>query len=84
MEQGFLKSRLPEWTIAEIEYIRNAYDFLGVNYYTTYKQPRISSEPQTIPSFADDLGYYTGVYDVIWKNTTVGWLKVKTIYLLFP
>ncbi|XP_066262699.1 myrosinase 1-like [Euwallacea similis] len=34
--QGFNTSRLPEFTEEEVELIKGTYDFLGVNYYTTY------------------------------------------------
>jgi beta-glucosidase/6-phospho-beta-glucosidase/beta-galactosidase len=33
--KGFRKSRLPELTQEEIEYIRGTYDFIGLNSYTT-------------------------------------------------
>lgn len=34
-DQGFVRSRLPAFTIEEVEYIRQSHDFFGVNYYTT-------------------------------------------------
>ena len=34
-EAGFRKSRLPQFSKEEIEYIRGTYDFIGLNSYTT-------------------------------------------------
>lgn len=34
-EAGFRKSRLPEFSKEEIEYIRGTFDFIGLNSYTT-------------------------------------------------
>lgn len=35
LKENYKKSRLPEFTAAEVEYVRGTSDFLGLNYYTS-------------------------------------------------
>lgn len=35
LKENYKKSRLPEFTEAEVEYVRGTSDFLGLNYYTS-------------------------------------------------
>lgn len=57
-EQGFFRSRLPEFTPEEVEYIKGSSDFYGLNHYTTYLVYRNESAVgrYDVPSFYDDLG----------------------------
>ncbi|GBP54370.1 Myrosinase 1 [Eumeta japonica] len=63
-EQGYSKSRLPELTPDEIVYVRGAYDFLGVNHYSTFVAYRNASANYSTnilygtakgPSYLDDI-----------------------------
>ncbi|XP_034837123.1 myrosinase 1-like [Maniola hyperantus] len=57
-EQGFPRSRLPEFTPEEIEYAKGTSDFYGFNHYSTryYTRSTYTSGSKPIPSYADDLG----------------------------
>ncbi|XP_075991782.1 lactase/phlorizin hydrolase-like [Anticarsia gemmatalis] len=56
--QGFPRSRLPEFTPEEIEYVRGTSDFFGLNHYSTYLTYRNDSVigRYDVPSYYDDLG----------------------------
>lgn len=63
LEQGFPRSRLPELTPEEIEYIRGTSDFFGLNHYVSnlvYRNESVIGNYQS-PSLRDDLGvnFYT-------------------------
>ncbi|GBP55852.1 Lactase-phlorizin hydrolase [Eumeta japonica] len=76
-EQGFPRSRLPEFTEEEIEYVRGTSDFFGLNHYTTYLVYRNESVQNLydVPSFYGDSD--TGAYqDAEWEDAASVWLKV--------
>ncbi|XP_026756863.2 myrosinase 1-like [Galleria mellonella] len=56
-EQGFTRSRLPEFTPEEVEYIQGTSDFFGLNHYSTYYVVRNESVKgmYEVPSFFDDM-----------------------------
>ncbi|CAG4954208.1 unnamed protein product [Colias eurytheme] len=57
-EQGFLRSRLPEFTPEEIEYVRGTSDLYGLNHYSTqliYRNESVKGFYK-IPSMYDDTG----------------------------
>lgn len=61
-EQGFPRSRLPDFTKDEIEYIRGSSDIFGLNHYWTlyvYRNESVRGAYES-PSYEDDLGvkYY--------------------------
>ncbi|CAH2240549.1 jg21023, partial [Pararge aegeria aegeria] len=58
LEQGFPKSRLPEFTPEEIEYIRGSSDIFGLNHYFSYSVYRNESVygKYKSPSLLDDVG----------------------------
>ncbi|XP_045533103.1 myrosinase 1-like isoform X1 [Pieris brassicae] len=55
-EQGYPRSRLPEFTQEEIHYVRGTSDFYGFNHYTTYFLTRKWYTPEVVPSQVDDIG----------------------------
>lgn len=56
-EQGFSRSRLPEFTPEEIDYVRGSSDFFGLNHYSTYIVYRNESlnNYHNVPSYYDDI-----------------------------
>ena len=72
-EQGYARSRLPEFNSEWIAYIRGTADFLAVNHYTSrLVEPGDSGK---VPSHEDDQGLAQGV-DKSWKSSASSWLKV--------
>ncbi|XP_013168109.1 PREDICTED: lactase-phlorizin hydrolase-like [Papilio xuthus] len=66
--QGYPRSRLPEFTQEEIEYIRGTSDYFGLNHYSTkyvYRNESVVNYYES-PSFEDDLGVIMYTYDD-WK-----------------
>ncbi|GBP54376.1 Myrosinase 1 [Eumeta japonica] len=66
-EQGFPRSRLPQFTAEQVNYLRGSFDFLGINHYSTYLAYRNYSEDYTnnfgysysgIPSLPDDISVH--------------------------
>ncbi|XP_012548562.2 lactase/phlorizin hydrolase [Bombyx mori] len=84
-EQGFLRSRFPELSPEEVQYIRGTSDFFGVNHYSTYLAYRNESVVghYAVPSYFDDAGviYYAkdewaiGTHNRI-KTTPWGFYKL--------
>ncbi|XP_045536187.1 lactase-phlorizin hydrolase [Papilio machaon] len=64
-EQGFYRSRLPEFTEEEIDYVRGTSDYFGLNHYLTYYVYRNQSliNYYESPSFEEDMGVITYIYD---------------------
>ncbi|KPI94624.1 Myrosinase 1 [Papilio xuthus] len=60
-EQGYPRSRLPEFTPEEIDYVRGSSDYFGLNHYSTFIVYRNESVYgyHDAPSFADDLEVLT-------------------------
>nr|CAB38854.2 cardenolide 16-O-glucohydrolase [Digitalis lanata] len=48
--------RLPCFTVEEEEMVRGSYDFLGVNYYTTYYAINLPIPPIAPPNYFSDMG----------------------------
>ncbi|XP_013189559.2 myrosinase 1 [Amyelois transitella] len=74
--QGFYRSRLPEFTPEEIEYVRGSSDFFGLNHYTSYLVYRNESvyTANEIPSYYDDME--SMVYQPNhWDGSASEWLK---------
>lgn len=76
LDQGYPRSRLPEFTDDEIVYIRGTSDFFGLNHYTTSiaKMPTNQAEIRA-PSFWDDINVIS-YQDPSWPSSASSWLKV--------
>ncbi|CAL1532660.1 unnamed protein product [Lymnaea stagnalis] len=73
--QGLSVSRLPEFTDDEKALNKGAYDFLGMNHYTSTlvaNKPR----PDSQPSYEQDQDIYTRA-DPCWPSSDVDWLKIN-------
>ncbi|OWR52151.1 seminal fluid protein CSSFP001, partial [Danaus plexippus plexippus] len=59
--QGFVRSRLPQLSEQEIDYIRGSSDVFGLNHYSTFYASRNQSVYTNYesPSFFDDMAAYT-------------------------
>lgn len=84
-QQGFTKSRLPRFTPAEIDRIRNTSDFFGINSYTSNlvtKNDR-NDAGYPIPSFMHDMNVIER-QDPSWPESGSEWLRVfpKGMYKL--
>ncbi|XP_052747119.1 myrosinase 1-like [Bicyclus anynana] len=77
-EQGFFRSRLPEFSPEEVELIKGSSDFLGINHYTSkliYRNASLTSDTYPSPSFYDDMGVMS-YYDSTWESGVSSWLKI--------
>ncbi|KAF2894139.1 hypothetical protein ILUMI_12035, partial [Ignelater luminosus] len=75
-KEGFKKSRLPEFTKEEVEYIKGTYDFFGLNHYTTVEVADIPDPPiGGKPSLFTDARATVG-YNPSWPSTSAPWLKI--------
>ncbi|XP_013165796.1 PREDICTED: myrosinase 1-like [Papilio xuthus] len=64
-EQGYPKSRLPEFTKDEIEFVKGTSDFYGFNHYSTKFYTRVGFERGMYPepSYDDDIGAIASYLD---------------------
>ncbi|KAJ2953849.1 hypothetical protein O0L34_g1480 [Tuta absoluta] len=60
-EQGYPRTRLPEMTPEEVDFVRGSADFLGINHYTTNLAYRNESVfgANVVPSMEDDMDILT-------------------------
>lgn len=80
-QQGFKRSRLPQFTPEEIERIRGTSDFFGINHYTTLlvtRNDRNNSANYPIPSYMHDMGVVETVNDD-WPTSGSEWLRVSVL-----
>lgn len=52
--EGYITSRLPEFTHDEIEYMKGTYDFLAINHYSTFLVKDKKPDPIAMPSLDKD------------------------------
>nr|CAI5862360.1 unnamed protein product [Callosobruchus analis] len=74
-QQGFKRSRLPEFTEEEQKYLKGTLDIIGLNHYTTNL---ISAQKNPYP---DAMGFYVDCevdsrQSDDWEKTGTGWLRV--------
>lgn len=78
-QQGFKRSRLPQFTHEEIMRIHNTSDFFGINSYTTVqvtRNDRNNSANFPVPSFVHDMGVVESA-DPSWPLSGSEWLRVS-------
>lgn len=73
-KQGFVSSRLPEFTKEEQNMIKGSADFFALNYYTSRKV-KYSKSPLEMQSFKTDKEA-EGIIDPSWPVPGVAWLAV--------
>lgn len=79
-QQGFKRSRLPQFTHEEILRIHNTSDFFGINSYTTVlvsRNDRNNSANFPEPSFNHDMGVVETA-DPNWPLSGSVWLRVSS------
>jgi beta-glucosidase/6-phospho-beta-glucosidase/beta-galactosidase len=78
-QQGFSKSRLPEFTSDEIKMIHKTSDFFGINSYTsvyvTSNDDVTNPAKHAVPSFPHDMGTIES-QDESWPRSGSVWLRV--------
>ncbi|CAH2059139.1 unnamed protein product, partial [Iphiclides podalirius] len=72
MEQGYPRSRMPEFTDEERAFVRGAADFFGVNHYTA-QLVSASGGDFIVPSLSDDVGATSYAPDD-WPVAASSWL----------
>lgn len=80
-QQGFKRSRLPQFTHDEIQRIHNTSDFFGINSYTTVlvtRNDRNNSANFPVPSFLHDMGVIESA-DATWPESGSEWLRVSSV-----
>lgn len=75
-KEGFEKSRLPEFTTEEIDFVKGTFDFLALNHYSTSMMNASAEAPIGTPSNSADIG------GIEWKRpewpvANVEWLTVS-------
>ncbi|XP_044265974.1 myrosinase 1-like [Tribolium madens] len=74
-KEGFEKSRLPEFTSDEIDYIKGTFDFLSLNTYTTSMVKWIDDYPIGNVGYDNDISV-VAYQDPSWNSSASSWLKV--------
>lgn len=73
-EEGFPRSRLPEFTPEEVELIRGTADMFGLNHYTSHMCTALPEGWGTRPSHYTDVGMSCTNED--FEGSASSWLKV--------
>lgn len=80
LAQGFYRySRLPKFSLLEKLEIRDAYDFIAINYYTSELATAGNDTERTEISFQSDCDVRT-YKDPSWEGSAASWLKVSVFY----
>lgn len=80
LEQGYPRSRMPEFTEEEKTFVRGAIDFFGVNHYSALLVSAAKDEEFIVPSLYGDAGVVTSVPDE-WPKAASSWLIVSPIII---
>ncbi|KAF5305916.1 hypothetical protein FQR65_LT07527 [Abscondita terminalis] len=75
INEGFSKSRLPEFTDTEKIYIRGAYDFIALNVYTKNLVKNVPEADFRSVHYNNDVKAEYSL-DSDWEGTSIPWLKV--------
>lgn len=73
--EGFPRSRLPEFTLAEKLWIRGTYDYLGLNHYSTWYVKKVPEVEIGEPRYAYDMGTER-FQDPNWEESGAEWNKI--------
>ncbi|XP_060533046.1 myrosinase 1-like isoform X2 [Cylas formicarius] len=73
-QEGYMRSKLPQFSSEEVAYVQGTYDFLGLNLYTTYLVEDFNRSTEK-PSYDKDLGVKIS-QDEKWSGSASHWLKV--------
>lgn len=77
--QGFPRSRLPEFTDEEREFVRGTSDFFGVNHYVSYYVSATENLLNNdVPSLLDDINVGT-YFPEEWPSSAFGVLPVSIL-----
>ncbi|XP_063542085.1 myrosinase 1-like [Cydia strobilella] len=82
-EQGYPRSRLPEFTEEEIALVQGASDFIGIGHYTASYVYAYASDYEAgniVPSLADDTNVGTSTPDE-WPTAASSWLRLAPLSL---
>lgn len=71
--ENFPRSRLPPFTQEQIEYMRGAYDFLGLNIYTS----SLAANPK-VPPPIEDHSYFADAGVTCWQPAS--WVNTSDIF----
>ncbi|KAL9354870.1 hypothetical protein Peur_052840 [Populus x canadensis] len=74
----FVGGRLPEFTAEESKMLKGSYDFIGINYYTTYYAQNIDANYQSVGFMSDARANWTGERNGIPIGPQAG---VKWLYI---
>ncbi|XP_018565386.1 myrosinase 1-like [Anoplophora glabripennis] len=74
-KEGYLRSRLPEFSREEVEYVQGTYDFLGFNCYTSFLVENVAEDTSEKTSFHKDLRVKT-YQDKSWERGKSSWLGI--------
>ncbi|CAG9856285.1 unnamed protein product [Phyllotreta striolata] len=58
-KEGYTKSRLPQFTPKEIEFIKGTYDYLGINHYSTFLTSDEPEAPYNDTDYGNDIRIVT-------------------------
>ncbi|XP_050512617.1 myrosinase 1-like [Diabrotica virgifera virgifera] len=73
--QGLSKSRLPDFTSKEIQFIKGSFDFLGLNYYTVNMVKARGSEVPVVSSWEKDMEVDIYLKEE-WPKSSSSWLRI--------